>query len=263
VDMLGIREKPPGYPENNRVFYLIIALYVMVAITTGIWGLWSTVEEQQQELKQKQEQNQQLKENLEQQHHEIKEMEEQIVELEKILDLRKTMYEEIVKNSNGHLFDITKPSGFTAEMLEASFEKYGGVALQGTGEDFVGVEDEHGINAVALAAICANETGWGTSRLAREKNNMFGWGAYDRDPYYYAVSFSSQSHSIEQVGYKIKSRYLISEGPFYNGSNLKGMNVRYATDPHWAYKAASAMEKMIQKAIPEDKAEKYFAYEKF
>ncbi|WP_461368988.1 glucosaminidase domain-containing protein, partial [Candidatus Darwinibacter acetoxidans] len=71
---------------------------------------------------------------------------------------------------------LTTPSGFTAERLEMALA---GTALAGLGQTFYGAEKACGINAVILAAICAHESGWGTSKLAREKGNLAGLGAYD------------------------------------------------------------------------------------
>jgi len=252
---------------HNQVFFLMIILYLLLVAVTGVWEAWRSVSHQRQELEHQLEQqlenNDRLLKDLQMQYQEIRQMEKTIDELEDILNLRKTMYREVVKENKGTKFDLTRPSGFTPDMLDASFQNNGGGSLQGTGEAFIRAEKEHGVNALALAAISANETGWGTSRLAREKNNYFGWGAYDRNPYRYASRFKSVEHSVKHVGERIKSLYLSPGGSYYHEATLKGMNVRYASDSQWAHKTASIMHRIIEEAMPPEEAEKYLSYEEY
>lgn len=81
-----------------------------------------------------------------------------------------------------------------------------------------------------IAAHAAWETGWGTSRIFRDKNNAFSYGAFDRCPYDCALSFDTVQEGVEFSMGSVKANYLTPGGTFYNGSTLAGMNVRYATD---------------------------------
>ena len=58
-------------------------------------------------------------------------------------------------------------------------------------EYFYYAEKQYKINGVFLAAVAVHESGWGTSTIAKNKNNLFGYGAVDSNPYGGAYSFSS------------------------------------------------------------------------
>ena len=105
--------------------------------------------------------------------------------------------------------------------------------LVGYGQTFVDVGNELGLNPLYIAAHAAWETGWGTSQIWRDKNNPFGYGAFDRCPYSCALAFTSKEDGIRTGMTYIKRDYLVSGGRYYNGANLQGMNIHYATDQNW------------------------------
>ena len=85
---------------------------------------------------------------------------------------------------------------------------------------------------------------WGTSAIAMDKNNLFGHGAVDSNPYYGANGYANPQTSIKYHAEKfISNGYLDNEDWRYNGGHLgdklSGINVRYASDPYWGEKAAS------------------------
>ena len=61
----------------------------------------------------------------------------------------------------------------SAEQLNIMLNKKDGV-LKNKGQVFLEAQEKYGINAAILAAICINESGYGTSNLARTKNNVGG-----------------------------------------------------------------------------------------
>lgn len=119
--------------------------------------------------------------------------------------------------------------------------------LIGLGQTFVDVGNSQGINAFYIAAHAAWESTWGTSRLAKEKNNLFGYGAYDRCPYECALTFNTKAESVEFVMAKVNADYLTEGGKYYNGPTLRGMNVKYATDQNWKNGIASIMNSLANK----------------
>ncbi len=136
---------------------------------------------------------------------------------------------------------LDMPSGFTAERFERAFA---GTALAGIGEALVEAERETGINALVLAGIIVHESGWGRSKLARDKNNLAGLGAYDGREYSAGIRFDSRTASIMFLAELLAVHYAPG-GQFYGGSHdLRGIGVRYASDPRWAMKVAGCM-KMI------------------
>ena len=47
------------------------------------------------------------------------------------------------------------------------------------GQYFIQYQNEFGANALLMYATAANESGWGTSSFAINRNNLFGHQAYD------------------------------------------------------------------------------------
>lgn len=108
-----------------------------------------------------------------------------------------------------------------------------GTDLAGLGPALVAAEAETGVNAVLLAAIIAHESGWGTSPLARDKNNLAGLGAYDGREYSAGMSFATREESVMFLA------RLVARNP--NGT-LDEIGAWYATDPCWAAKVAGCMK---------------------
>lgn len=121
---------------------------------------------------------------------------------------------------------LATPSGFTAERLDLTLE---GTALAGLGQAFCRAEKKHGISGVILAAICAHESGWGTSRLARERNNLAGLGAYGPG---LGMAFESRADCIDYLARLLAGR----------PGTLTEVGAWYAEDPGWAAKVAACMK---------------------
>lgn len=238
---------------------LLMLAYMALASINFVANTNIQLHEQKEELIMQKEQNRKLFDDLIRQHHEIMEMEEHIRSLEKILGYQAEMYRQVVLEGRGIDFNLNRPSGLSPEALEYVLKR----GMKGSGSDFIRLEKEHGVNAVAIAAISIHETGWGTSYLSRNKNNYFGWSAYTHDPIRSAASFSSRSHSIAYVGERIKVNYLAPGGKHYNGATLRGMNVVYAADPGWAGKISAVMTRLLSIAIKPDIAETILAYEPY
>ncbi|WP_416145306.1 S-layer homology domain-containing protein [Planococcus koreensis] len=117
--------------------------------------------------------------------------------------------------------------------------------LAGTGKFFKEMESTYKVNALYLMAHAIHESGWGTSKIAQDKFNLYGYGAVDADPYNGAYSYATFRESIEYAAQKINANYHTVTASYYNGSVLGhkgvGMNVRYASDPFWGEKIAGHM----------------------
>lgn len=75
-------------------------------------------------------------------------------------------------------------------------EKQGGnCRFVGHGQAFIDASKITGMDPVAILALSAHESGFGTSRIARTKNNFMGIGAYDASPY---TSSYTMGDSIDQ-----------------------------------------------------------------
>jgi len=132
--------------------------------------------------------------------------------------------------------NLTLPSGETAASLN---QFLAGSALAGLGGSFMQAETTYHVSARYFVAHAILESAWGTSAIAQDKHNLFGFGADDRNPYGDAMSFPTFDACIQYVAQFIEVNYLTVGGAFYHGPTLRGMNVDYASDPNWAEKIAS------------------------
>ncbi len=113
------------------------------------------------------------------------------------------------------------------------------------GEAFMAAQEDWGVNALYLMAHAALESAWGTSEIAADKKNLFGYKAYDSNPYYHAGTFRSMEESINYVTAYIRRSYLDENGSFARGATLEGMNNYYATDSMWKVKIARIMNSIL------------------
>lgn len=150
--------------------------------------------------------------------------------------------------SNGDpytLIDLRKATNVTATDLLTFFKNNKpGSPLINDIQSFIAAQNKYGVNAQYLVAHAIWETGWGTSQIYTYKHNLFGYGAYDSNPFNGAYYFPSDADSINYEAYIVRKNYLEPTGAYYNGSTLKGMNVRYASDQNWANGIASLMERI-------------------
>lgn len=141
--------------------------------------------------------------------------------------------------------DLRKPSDITAQDIVDFFNrKRPDSILKQYAQDFINVQNKTGVNAQYLVAHAIWETGWGTSTISQYKRNFFGYGAYDSCPVTCAFYFPTGDDSISYVAYQVKTDYLTPGGKWYNGPNLIGMNVKYATDQNWKNGIANLMEQI-------------------
>jgi beta-N-acetylglucosaminidase len=131
--------------------------------------------------------------------------------------------------------DLTQPSGETAARLNGFLQ---GTALAGLGEAFMAAEQQYHVSARYFLAHAIEESAFGTSRIAQDKHNLFGYGADDAHPYDHAYTFPSFAACIDFVARMVAKNYLSPSGSFYHGPTLRGMNVTYASDPSWAQNIA-------------------------
>ncbi len=123
---------------------------------------------------------------------------------------------------------------------------------------FYNAEKKYNINGIFLASIAIHESAWGSSNIANDKNNLFGYGAYDESPYESSLDFDSYEEGIETVAKSLVKYYLnpagtkiydgeTAEGWYYNGPTVEGVNTRYASDENWHKKVYSYMEMLYNR----------------
>ena len=84
----------------------------------------------------------------------------------------------------GFGMQLNKPSGLTLEQFKKilSDDKDINKVFRNNAEYFYYIEKQYNINGVFVAAVGIHESEWGTSKIALQKNNLFGYGAYDSNP---------------------------------------------------------------------------------
>ncbi|MCI9063750.1 MAG: hypothetical protein HFJ17_04025 [Clostridia bacterium] len=141
---------------------------------------------------------------------------------------------------------LNKPSGFTLEQFKKVLTDSKDVnnIFGDNAEYFYYIEKQYGINGIFVASVGIHESAWGTSKIAKNKYNLFGYGAYDSNPYNGAYKFESYSESIDLVA-RVFVKYYINpkgtsiydgqkaSGKYYSGNTLAAVNKRYATDKNW------------------------------
>lgn len=111
-----------------------------------------------------------------------------------------------------------------------------GTQLAGIGHALVEVEQRYGINAFFTLAVAKLESGNGQSRIARDKNNLFGMNAVDSNPYHAAFTYNSKAHSILDFGERLNRNY-IQQGL----TTLQSINNKYSSSSAWASKVNTIM----------------------
>jgi mannosyl-glycoprotein endo-beta-N-acetylglucosaminidase len=168
---------------------------------------------------------------------------------------------------DGYQFiDLRTTASVTAQQINQYIENYVNSknkpsVLLGKGQVFIDASKKYGVNALYLAAHAIHESGFGTSRLALTKYNLFGYGAYDASPFVSAYRFSSVEESIDYIARKVKATYLNPTYSYFKGAYLgfrtntlagtrvnessEGMNFYYASDPYWGQSIARHMANIL------------------
>lgn len=191
--------------------------------------------------------------------------------LDKIIEIGTKIYVEPKKEVNiannsetveDLSFDmpLNKPSGLNLEQFKTALtdSKDKNKVFEENAEYFYYIESQYNINGMFVAAIGIHESAWGTSKIAQNKYNLFGYGAYDSNPYNGAYTFSSYSESIDLLARVLVKYYLNpkgtiifdgqeASGKYYNGSTFSGVNVKYATDKNWANSVYKHMQYLYNK----------------
>lgn len=153
-------------------------------------------------------------------------------------------YDKPHYNYYGYLPFRTK-SNYTAEELnhfiDNNTEDYS--KLRGIGQSLIDAQDKYGVNPVLALGVAINESNWGKSSIAQEKNNLFGINAVDSNPGESADEFATPGDSVIEFCKNYISRGYADPADWryyggYLGNKALGANVKYASDPYWGEKAA-------------------------
>lgn len=112
-----------------------------------------------------------------------------------------------------------------------------GTELQGIEQALLDVENTQNVNAFFTLAVAKLESGNGRSRIARDKNNLFGMNATDNNPYSNAYSYPSKGDSIRDFGRRVKAHY-IDQGR----TTLDSINAKYSSSSTWSSQVNHIMQ---------------------
>ena len=156
--------------------------------------------------------------------------------------------------------NLNEPSGLSLNQFKKILtdDKDTKKVLQDNSQYFYYIESQYKINGVFVASMAIHESAWATSKIANDKKNLFGYGAYDSNPYNGAYNFSKYSESIDLVARVLVKYYLnpagtsiyvgeTASGKYYNGPTLNGVNTKYASDKGWANKVYNYMQYLYNK----------------
>ena len=143
---------------------------------------------------------------------------------------------------------IRSESNFSGGDLDKYLE-YKGLesesVFEGKGNYFILAEQNTGVNAGIEYAWAVHESGFGRSRIAHDKNNLFGMGAYDGNPYEGSLAFDTIFDGVEYHSKRYVSMGysdVLTDYRYYGthlGNKASGLNVMYASDPYWGEKIAA------------------------
>jgi beta-N-acetylglucosaminidase len=146
---------------------------------------------------------------------------------------------QISKLSESEFLNIVKNSSFANNLTETQMKQLAKGCYK--------AESDYQVNGLFLMSIAALESGWGSSTIAKEKNNFTGFNAYDKNAKSSAKTFTSVEDCILATANKLKLEYLteteddkstanIYEGLYYNGKSIFDINVKYCSQIDWSGK---------------------------
>lgn len=142
------------------------------------------------------------------------------------------------------------------ELEDAVSEIRKGNKLNGLGEYFLKAQNDYNINAIILCSIACLESGYGTSKLANEKYNLFGLDAGDnlKGTERYGSSYKNKAESIDYAGYRIGKQYIEldpkADWRYVNSKDIYSVGKKWSSDKEWANKVvsiATSIDKNIDK----------------
>lgn len=132
-------------------------------------------------------------------------------------------------NKNNYCPEVFEPIKpyipYTDEQIESLCSK----GLVGLGADFNYYSQVNDFSVLHNIAHAILESATGTSYIAKVKNNLYGWRAYDSSPLYSAHGFDNKSDCISAWSAWFNETYLKPTGKYFCGNNEYGVNVYYAS----------------------------------
>lgn len=103
--------------------------------------------------------------------------------------------------------------------------------LSGLGSIFNYYSKQYDFDVLHNLAHAILESASGTSKIAVDKNNLYGWAAYDNSAYASAHGFLSKGECIKEWSKWYNETYLLPTGKQFRGNNEYCVNIVYASSP--------------------------------
>lgn len=140
--------------------------------------------------------------------------------------------QDIKREKKTRYFDPKDVSSISNITVSDAKEMLSGTQLYQDATSFVKAERIYHVNAVFLMGIAAHESAWGTSRRAKEDNNLTGYGVYSNDAK--GINKASREEGLLATANTLHERYLSKGGSYYEGTSATDINKHYCTDNEWA-----------------------------
>ncbi len=128
--------------------------------------------------------------------------------------------------------NLLSKSGVSAWAIDDYLQAH--TSLPRLGAAFLAAERKYGVNARFLLAAAMHESAWGRGAIARIKHNLFGYNAFDRDPFHYANAYRSYAANIRATAKFIKNFYLTPGGRWWGGRpTLRSMQQFWSSSGSW------------------------------
>ena len=159
----------------------------------------------------------------------IKPMEEKVQTIKKQI---KKFKEEIKKEEQTRYFNPNDVSALSHITVADAKHMLEGTALYENAKSYVKAEEKYHVNAVFLMGIAAHESAWGTSRRAREDNNLTGYGV--TSDHAKGINKSTKEAGLLATAETLHEKYLTSGGSYYVGTSAAAVNKHYCVGGEWA-----------------------------
>ena len=144
---------------------------------------------------------------------------------------------------NVYSWSLRNLTGLTEDEYRKILE---GTDLISLASELPRIEKQYQINGLFLLSLAALESGYGTSSIARSKNNITGFQAYDSATHMAKV-FDSYADCIEYTAAYLDENYLSEDGKYHKGHTINALNYYYSSSDQWGAKISHIMKKSLDK----------------
>ena len=139
--------------------------------------------------------------------------------------------------------NLRELSNLTAEEYEKILEN---TNLKGLGSTLVEIENTYNINGLYMLGLAGLESSFGNSNIAKKKNNITGYCAYDHNTEK-ATKFDSYSDCLIATAKLLDKNYLTENACYFNGYSAKAIDVKYCSDKTHATKIIKIVNDLVKK----------------